>query len=48
MICRFMTPTKPYSSRKEKVLHKGVVRLYLAAIWWEESSQVLEVVHDLQ
>ncbi len=42
--CRFMTPTKPSSSRDEKFLHKVVVLLYLTAIWWDESSKVLEVV----
>jgi hypothetical protein len=43
-----MTPTKPYSSQQGKFLHKVVVQLYLTAIWWDTSSQVLEVVYNLQ
>ncbi len=43
-----MTPIKFFSSREEKFLNIVVVRLYLTAIWWDESSQVLEVVYILQ
>jgi hypothetical protein len=33
---------------EEKFLHTMVVQLYVEAIWWDKSSQVLEVVYNLQ